>query len=68
MLKMALYAAARIEWYLLVEPEKDTITLRLFRLAKDHYTEHAVAAHGERLVATEPFPFEIDADALLRRR
>jgi Uma2 family endonuclease len=67
-LKTALYAAARIEWYLLVEPEKESITLRLLRLYGDHYAEHAVAEHGERLVATEPFPFELDADALLRRR
>ncbi|WP_436520188.1 Uma2 family endonuclease [Actinoplanes sp. HUAS TT8] len=64
-LKMMLYAAAGIEWYLLVEPEGDTVTSRLFRLTGDHYTEHA---GGERLVATEPFPFELDAEALLRRR
>ncbi|GAA2871305.1 hypothetical protein Acy02nite_29570 [Actinoplanes cyaneus] len=67
-LKMALYAAARIEWYLLIEPDKESITVRLFRIQGDHYAEHAVAEHGERLVATEPFPFELDADALLRRR
>jgi Uma2 family endonuclease len=67
-LKMAVYAAARIEWYLLVEPDKETITLRMFRLEGDHYVEHAVAEHGERLAGTEPFPFELDAEALLRRR
>ncbi|WP_255658212.1 hypothetical protein [Actinoplanes sp. L3-i22] len=43
----------------------DAVTLHLFRLAGDRYTEYA---SGERLAGTEPFPFEIDAEALLRRR
>ena len=51
-----------------MEPVKETITLRLLRLDGDRYVERAVAEHGERLAGTEPFPFEIDADAPLRRR
>ncbi|GIF14649.1 hypothetical protein [Actinoplanes teichomyceticus] len=65
---MALCAAARIGCRLRVEPDRDTITLRLFRLKEDHHTQHAVAGHGERLVAAEPFPFALDAAALVRRR
>ncbi|GAA4602363.1 Uma2 family endonuclease [Actinoplanes octamycinicus] len=64
-LKMALYAAARIEWYLLVEPNGHTLDLRLLQLDSGHYREQA---RGERLLATEPFPFELDAASLLRRR
>jgi Uma2 family endonuclease len=66
--KMQFYAAAGIEWYLLVEPDMtdyEHISLRLFRLHGTHYAEHAAATYGETLRSEQPFIIEIDTTALL---
>ncbi|GGL90993.1 hypothetical protein GCM10012279_06030 [Micromonospora yangpuensis] len=64
MLKMQLYAIARIPWYLLAEQDGDSHSLRLFRLTGDHYVEDQVAKAGEELCVTEPFRWRIDPATL----
>ncbi|MEV0562126.1 Uma2 family endonuclease [Dactylosporangium sp. NPDC050588] len=64
LLKLHFYAAAGIQWYLLVEQEP--LRLRLLRLAGEHYVEHTAVGGGEVLDVREPFPFRIDTASLPR--
>ena len=65
--KMQLYAAARIPWYLLVEQDSpDHLVLRLNRLNGAHYVEEQVAKTGESMSTHKPFQFTIDTRSLLR--
>jgi Uma2 family endonuclease len=68
LVKMHLYAAARIPYYLLAERDgSNPPTVRLLRLEDTHYVEHAVAKGGETLNSEIPVPLRIDTNALLRR-
>ncbi|MFC7533737.1 Uma2 family endonuclease [Actinoplanes sp. GCM10030250] len=67
-MKKDFYAAAKIPWYLLVEPDMkayESVNVRLFRLDGDKYIEHAAATQGETLTSDEPYPISIDTDRLL---
>jgi Uma2 family endonuclease len=67
-LKKELYAQAKIDWYLLVEPDFDSyesVSLHLLRRQGGEYFVHALAKHGEALVSELPFPLQNDTTALL---
>src|SRR5690606_33521498 len=66
-LEFHLYAEAGIPWYLLVEPDGDTLALTLYRLEDGGYVEHTVAKGGQPLTMTEPIEVTIDPARLLRR-
>ncbi|MFC0006951.1 Uma2 family endonuclease [Micromonospora siamensis] len=62
-LKMHYYAAAGIEWYLLIE--QDNGALHLYRCKDGQYHEHSVTRVGEILELTEPVKVTIRPEELL---
>ncbi|MGH3662506.1 MAG: Uma2 family endonuclease [Micromonosporaceae bacterium] len=65
LLKYHLYAEAGIPWYLLVEPDSETLALTLFRLEDGQYVEHSVAKGGEPLRIAEPISVTLNPGDLL---
>lgn len=67
-LKMQLYAAAGIDWYLLIEQAtRAGLAARLLGREGDKYVEHAAAGPGEMLRLTRPIRVDIALDALVSR-
>ncbi|MFD1372623.1 Uma2 family endonuclease [Actinoplanes sichuanensis] len=67
-LKKQLYAAARIGWYLLIEPEMtryESAALHLFRPRATGYETYAVAEGDQTLTLDEPFRVAINGNSLL---
>jgi Uma2 family endonuclease len=66
--KWEFYEAAKIDSYLLVEPDVpdyDKVTLRLFGQRRNRYVEVATAKPGETLTADSPFRIVLDTKALV---
>jgi len=61
-LKMHYYAAARIPWYLLVEPDEPLLLLH--RLEGEHYVIDQAAKPGQLLHLTEPVTVTLDPATL----
>ncbi|MET8349881.1 MULTISPECIES: Uma2 family endonuclease [unclassified Micromonospora] len=62
-LKPHVYAAAGIEWYLLVEQE--TLTMHLYQRQNSHYVQRSTTKAGEVLELTEPVRATIRPEDLL---
>lgn len=68
LVKMQLYAAAGIGWYLLVEPRSgDDAVLRLHRLDNAHYVEQSVVKGTQPLEMNDPFELRLEPRSLLGR-
>ncbi|WP_344129103.1 Uma2 family endonuclease [Luedemannella flava] len=63
-LKMHLYAEAGIAWYLVVEPDGDAVSLRLFGLDDGNYGLRATAAPGDPLTLVEPVTVTVESRVL----
>jgi hypothetical protein len=63
LLKPHLYAAAGIEWYLLIEQE--ILTLHLYQRQGAHYVKRSTTKAGEALELTEPVRATLRPEELL---
>jgi Uma2 family endonuclease len=62
------YAEARIDWYLLAEPDfatYTTVTLHLLHREGTAYLRHTTAQFGQTLTSRQPFPLTVSTTALL---
>jgi hypothetical protein len=66
--RASVYAAAKVDWYLLAEPDfatYTTVTLHLLRRDDTTYARHTTARSGQVLSSRRPFPLTIGTTALL---
>lgn len=66
LLKPGLAAQARIQYYVLVEPDGPTVTM--YELDSGSYREVATATGDKRLTVTDPFPLDFRPAELLAAR